>query len=393
MSRLVTTVLLLPLMTQGLAPQARAAQAPSARDEQPALAILEPTDESYLAGIVRLRADVTPADAVTVVEFFVDGAPVCEVRVPPFQCDWNAGPAIAAHIVRVRARLRDGRRLVDSVRSRELDTLQETSGVDAVLVPVVVTDRRGRFVRNLTRDDFRVFEDGVEQEIDYFDPEDVPLDIVVAIDISTSMRESMDTLKAVMKTFLGELAPTDQVSLVAFNDRIYTMARGETDTGALQGIIDALPRPYGGTALLDALVASMELLGDRFDRKAVLVFTDGDEQTSLSALEPVERRLRESNAMVYLVMQGRGREAGRVRELLSRLTTASGGRVFSTGRIDDLHEVLRQVREDLASQYLLSYQPRATEGIGNEYRRIEVQSSDDQHRVRARDGYRLAPLR
>ena len=279
------------------------------------------------------------------------------------------------------------------MRSRELDTLQETSGVNAVLVPVVVTDRRGRFVRSLTRDDFRVFEDGVEQEIDYFDPEDVPLDIVVAIDISTSMRESMDTLKTVMKTFLGELSPSDQVSLVAFNDRIYTMARGETDTGALQGIIDALPRPYGGTALLDAVVTSMELLGDRFDRKAVLVFTDGDEQTSLSALEPVERRLRESNAMVYLVMQGRGREAQRVRELLSRLTTASGGRVFSTERVDELHEVLRQVREDLASQYLLSYQPRTAAAAANEYRRIEVRSSDEQHRVRARDGYRMAPLR
>ena len=387
-TRLVTTILLSPLLAQGLA-----AQAPAAQDGQPTLAILEPTDESYLAGVVRLRADVTPADAVTVVEFFVDGAPVCEVRVPPFQCDWNAGPAIAAHIVRVRARLRDGRRLVDSVRSRELDTLQETSGVNAVLVPVVVTDRRERFVRNLTRDDFRVFEDGVEQEIDYFDPEDVPLDIVVAIDISTSMRESMDTLKTVLKTFLGDLAPADQVSLVAFNDRIYTMARGETDSAALQGIIDALPRPYGGTALLDAVVTSMELLGDRFDRKAVLVFTDGDEQASLSALEPVERRLRESNAMVYLVMQGRGREAERVRELLSRLTTASGGRVFSTGRIDELHEVLRQVREDLASQYLLSYQPLAAGDAGNEYRRIEVRSSDDRHRVRARDGYRLAPLR
>ena len=386
-NRLLTTVLLLPLLAA-----APAGQAPAAQDGQPTLAILEPTDESYLAGIVRLRADVTPPDAVTVVEFFVDGAPVCEVRVEPFECDWNAGASILAHIVRVRARLRDGRRLVGSVRSRELDTLQETSGVNAVLVPVVVTDRRGRFVRDLSADDFRVFEDGVEQEIDYFDPEDVPLDIVLAIDISTSMRESMDTLKAVMKTFLAGLAPSDQVSLVAFNDRIYTMARGETDSATLRGIIDALPRPYGGTALLDALVASMDLLGDRFDRKAVLLFTDGDEQTSLSALEPVERRLRQSNAMVYLVMQGRGREAERVRDLLSRLTTASGGRVFSTGRVDDLHEVLQQVREDLASQYLLSYQPR-TGGGADEYRRIEVRSSDDRHRVRARDGYRLEPLR
>ena len=67
--------------------------------------------------------------------------------------------------------------------------------------------------------------------------------------------------------------------------------------------------------------------------------------------------------------------------------------MFSTGRIDDLHEVLRQVRDDLASQYLLSYQPRAAQGAGNEYRSIEVRSSDEQHRVRARDGYRMAPLR
>ncbi|MCY4507903.1 MAG: VWA domain-containing protein [Acidobacteria bacterium] len=371
-----------------LPPVAGAPAAP--QDAGPVLTILEPDGEAYLVGDVRLRADVAPADGVEGVEFFVDGSPVCAVSAPPFECVWDAGPRAEARVVRVVARLGGGRRLAHSVRTRERAGAFFSAGTTAVLVPVAVRDRRGRAVEGLTEGDFALFEDGVRQELSFFETADMPLDLVLAVDFSASMANSIEALRFATRRFVDSLAGTARLSLLAFNDRLFVPARQEHDRDVLLAAVDTLPTPFGGTALLDAIVQGLELHGEDFAHKAIVLFSDGDDRDSLTTLETVEQRIRAGQATVYVVTLGRGRAIEGVRTMLGRLTRVSGGRSFPIERIDDLDDALTYIRSDLRDQYFLGYRP-ADAAFDGAWRRIEVRTGDRRHVVRAREGYVAAP--
>src|SRR6185437_12685372 len=144
-----------------------AAAAAMAAQAAPRLRVTSPVEGSYLAGTVRLLAEIEPAATardVTRVTFFADGTQVCSPAAPPFACDWDAGERIRAHQIRAVAALRDGTRLVATVLTRTLEYV-ETVDVDLVQVTAVVTDDQGRFVSGLTQKDFVVAEDGRPQRI------------------------------------------------------------------------------------------------------------------------------------------------------------------------------------------------------------------------------------
>ena len=126
---------------------------------------------------------------------------MCTVERPPFACTWEPGAVVRGHHVRVVATLADGRRLIDNVRTKDLGYAERTE-VEAVLVPVIVTDR-GSFVQGLHKRDFEVFEDGVPQQVLALASEESPLDLVLAIDISGSMESALGDVKAAVKQLLS----------------------------------------------------------------------------------------------------------------------------------------------------------------------------------------------
>jgi Ca-activated chloride channel family protein len=360
---------------------------PAQNAPSPSVVIDEPTSESYLVGQTTLRAVVNPATAaVSRVDFFVDGVRVCQTASRPFECAWDAGATVREHVVRAVAVLISGDRLAATVRTRALPVVAESTGVDVVLVPFVVTDERRRFVKGLQRSEFRVLEDGVAQDVSYFEAEEVPLEIVVAIDISGSMTNSMPQLKDALKRFVRAFKPTDRATLLGFNHQVYVLKQRETDRGALGSSIDGLAAA-GGTALYDAILKSLDLLGPEVQRRAVLVFSDGDDQSSLSTADPVERRVRGSDAVAYFITLG---GSGDGRRVLTRLAEISGGRTFSIGRINEVDEALDVIREELENQYLIGYTPRNSTRDGS-YRQIRVVPSQPRHQVRASQGYRAVP--
>ena len=158
----------------------------------------------------------------------------------------------------------------------------------------------------------------------------------------------------------------------------------------LLAAVDTLPTPFGGTALLDAIVQALELHGEDFAHKAIVLFSDGDDRDSLATLDTVAQRIRASQATVYVVTLGRGRAMERVRTMLGRLTQVSGGHSFAIERIDDLDDALTYIRDDLRDQYFLGYRP-ADAALDGTWRRIEVRTSDRRHVVRAREGYVATP--
>jgi len=211
----------------------------------------------------------------------------------------------------------------------------------------------------------------------------------VAVDMSSSMTDAMPQVRKAVRAFLGALRPDDQLTLLAFNDNVFTLARRETDAGARLRAVERLA-PWGGTALYDVLMRAMDLLSHRKGRKVLVVFTDGEDQSSRSSLADVERRAEVNDAPIYMIGQGRATTDGKLRDVLEKLARMSGGRAFHTDRLDELEPAFAQIVDELDNQYLLGYVPSNAERDGS-WRRIRLEVEGSGRKVRARQGYRALP--
>ena len=351
------------------------------------LRITAPTESTYLAGEVLLRATVEPSStAVTDVTFFANGTKVCTVTTPPFECQWDAGARIKAHQIRVVATLKNGDRLVQTVTTRNLEYV-ESVDVDVVQIAVVVTDDRGRFVPGLKPSDFQVSEDGVPQKISSFSGERTPLELVTAIDVSSSVTQVLPDMKTAATRFLGGLEAADQATVVGFNESIYTLARRSTDQTIRERAIGRL-RAWGGTALYDAIVHAIDVLARQTGRRAIVLFTDGEDQNSHAPMGTAIARVEASDAMIYVVGQGRAVHSKDLQKLLQRIATTSGGRAFFSNTPRKLDEAFGEILDDLHHQYLMSY-PAPDDQRDGKWHSISVKAGGGKYKVRARSGYRM----
>jgi Ca-activated chloride channel homolog len=360
----------------------------STSDQAPTLRISAPTEGTYVSGASRLVAQIEPparAREITQVTFFADGRQVCAVARPPFQCDWDAGERLVEHQIRVVAELASGDRLIDTVRTQGVQ-YAEAVDVDVVQVTAVVTSG-GRFVRGLQQRDFKVFEDDRAQTITSFASENIPLELVTAIDVSSSMRDALPIVKESAKRFLAGLQPADQVTVLGFNDNIFTLARRATDQSARIRAIDRMA-PWGGTALYDVAIKAIDLLGRQPGRRSIVIFSDGDDQSSHASIEAAIARTEGSDATIYAIGQCRAVRASNLQDLLRRFATLSGGRAFFTDDVVKLGAVFEEILEDLRNQYVLSYPSPSTQRDGA-WHRIRVEVAGGKYHVRARQGYRL----
>jgi Ca-activated chloride channel family protein len=358
-----------------------------ARQAPPTISILSPGEGTYVTGSVVLQARPSAAASVREMTFFADGRSVCTVIHPPFDCPWEAGAGIREHVIRVVATTLDGNRLVATVRTKNAG-YTESVDVDVVQITATVTDARGQFVKGLKREQFKLKEDGVPQRLTSFVGENIPLELVIATDVSDSMTEAMPTLKASVKAFLHALRPTDQVTLLAFNDNIFTVVRRSTDPVARLKAVDRLA-PWGGTALYDALLTGLNTVGKQPGRRALVVFTDGEDQNSAATIKRVEARLETSDATIYTIGLGRSVKDKALAGILQHLAEMSGGRAFLIDRAAQLSQVFGDIVEELSNQYLLSYASSNGKRDGT-WRKIAVDVTEGGLHVRHRQGYRAA---
>jgi VWFA-related protein len=369
----------------GLAGAAAAAAQTAATE--PSLRIVSPADGSFVSGTIPLRADVQPAEAVTSVVFFGDARQLCTITRPPFECAWDAGAAILEHQIRVVANLVGGNRIVRVVRTKGVGYTEKVE-VDVVQVTATVLDGRGHYVKGLPQSAFHVSEDDRAQTITHFTAEDVPLELIVAVDISGSMATSMAKMKKAVKEFLGAVPARDQVTLIGFNDNVISLTRGSKSPEDRVKAVDRLAA-WGGTALYDAILSAVDTLGRQVGRKAVIVFSDGEDEGSHVALADVEQRLLASDVTLYMIGQGRGITLDSLRKIMERLARPTGGRALFTDSIDELHDAFNDLLDELSHQYLLGYPP-TRDVRDNSFRHIKV-NVDGPYQVRARQGYLAAP--
>lgn len=354
----------------------------------PRLEITSPTRETYVSGAVTITARLVPLAAernIVRMSFYADGALVCVVERQPFVCHWTA-PALRGYPFRVVAELRDGTRHFANIRSKSADHV-ETTGVSAVAVPVSVKDGDGRFLRGLTVGDFTVAEGGVRQTITGFAAEQAAVNVVLALDTSDSMAQALPLVKELAKTFIAGLPDKWEKTVLSFDSSVYTIAPAGMSTDERTAAIDAL-KAFGGTALYSAVARGLELVEGGTGRKAVVVFTDGDDRNSTIGVRELRQMIEASDAMVYFVAAGTAARDRHMLEVIEELATISGGRVLRGASSASLERSFTDVLDELRNQYLLTYIPPRLEAIGT-WRPLAVKVNCRDCRVRARTGYRV----
>jgi VWFA-related protein len=357
--------------------------------QAPTLEIVSPVADDVLAGSTRIEAVVSPDDVAAKVQsvtIFVDGRVACTVEHRPFRCMWDPGGIVRGHHIRVVAALEDGARLVGNLHTKDLGYAERVR-TEAVLVPVIVTEG-GHFVRGLKRQDFEVFEDGVPQPIASFVNEEAALDLVLAVDVSGSMEHALDEVKAAVKQLLTKLRPGDAATVVGFNDTFFIAAEREKDAQVREDAVDLLTS-WGGTALYDATVHALEMVGRASGRKGVVIFSDGDDQNSVTTRQAALARVQASDAMLYTVGFGAGATVPGLHANLESYAQATGGRAFFPRTTKELDGVFDHIVTELAHQYVLSYAPTNLKTDGA-WRNIKVQVRGGKYEIRARRGYRAS---
>lgn len=259
---------------------------------------------------------------------------------------------------------------------------QFSSQVNLVEVYASVTDAQGRFVADLTREDFEVLEDGARQGISTFTAGDFPLSVAIAIDRSFSMRGGpLAAAKTAARVFLGELRQSDQAMVVAIGSEIDTVAPLSADRAAQFAAIAALDR-WGTTALHDAVIASIDAIQPAHGRRAMILLSDGDDRYSKAAATDVLSRARGADVLAYPIALGERRPP-----LFAELAALTGGRSAFVRDVRTLPDTLKAIAQELRHQYLLGYTPSRPLDERGEWRAISVKVKRSGLQVRARDGY------
>jgi len=377
----MVALLLLSILAQAPSPAAQTTVQPAVH--------LEAVE--YLTGPVALVATIEPVDTPFVrVDFVVDGIARCRVTAAPLRCHYDFGPTLRLHRVQIVVTTATGARLSDAFESKAV-TLDEAVSVQSVFLPVVVTDRQGRFINGLTQRSFKVLEDDVPQAIQFFAAENAPLEVVLAIDISESMVPLIGSVRPAAQAFLAGLAPADRVTLLAFNERVFVVSGADVTDRAQKAALIGQLRPGGGTALFDAIAKGAEKLGGEMRRRAIIVFTDGNDEHSVSTLAQIEQVLAVKDAVLYVIAYGRDTGKQQQQRLkLFEVADRTAGHGFTLTDIKQVQHAFDDILESLSHHYLLGYTPARTE-LDGKFRRIAVQLTDrnaDDYRVRARAGYR-----
>ncbi len=261
--------------------------------------------------------------------------------------------------------------------------------VNVVSLTVVVHDKAGRFLHGLTPADVTVLEDGVPQQVGYFreatgGADKIPLSVVLVLDSSGSMRPNLGFLQQAASSFIARMQEVDQALVVQFNESVKGSAEFSGDTDRLDETVDGL-QAWGGTSLYDAIHYALGRVKDQAGRKAVIVFSDGDDTTSSLREQEVIDYARAVEATVYAVgIQGAG-PGGTPRGFLKRIAAETGGEHFFPDRVGELIKVFNAISEELHNHYALSYSPKRDPD--GSWRAITVTVKRADAQVRVRKGY------
>jgi len=267
--------------------------------------------------------------------------------------------------------------------------------VGLVVLHTSVIDDRGKFADGLKPENFRVFEDKIEQKLANFKREDVPVSMGLVIDNSGSMRDKRPRVNEAALTLVESSNTQDEAFVVNFNDDFY-LDLDKDFTSSVPELKEALERidSRGSTALYDAVIGSLDHLKKAAkDKRVLLVVTDGEDNSSHNSLEKTLREIQKTDTVIYtigLLGEEKRKDKNHAMKALKQIAEASGGLAFFPESVDDVHTICEQVAHDIRNQYTLTYYPTNTRKDGT-FRAVSVAVIPPHGRgklvARTRNGY------
>ena len=269
-------------------------------------------------------------------------------------------------------------------------TIQTTSRL--VLLDVSVKDPKKGFVSGLTKDNFKVFENGKQQEISQFANADIPVTVGIVVDESGSMRPKRPEVLTAALSFITASNPQDELFVVNFNDRVYRgLPNGVLFSDDIRQLRDALRKdpPEGRTALYDAITSALQQLDQgRQDKKTLIVISDGGDNASSHKLKDTMDAVLKSAATIYTIGIFDQDDPDRNPGVLRTLAHVSGGDVFFPRTLEGMVPACRQIAQDIRTRYTIGYVPPADNGKRLRNIRVVVNSPDHAHLIaRTRTSY------
>jgi VWFA-related protein len=261
---------------------------------------------------------------------------------------------------------------------------------------VTVADRDNRYVPDLSEVEFSVYEDGVQQDISFFSQNQLPLALSLLLDSSASMDDRLSTLQSAAVDFVRRLQPTDLAQVIDFDSRVKIHQAFTGDTAQLEAAIGRTVAG-GSTSLYNALYISLKELRkvsvetvEDVRRQALVVFSDGEDTSSLVSFDEVLDLAKRSETAVYTIaLRGEDNSTRGFREaefVMRQLAQETGGRTFAASSVDDLTGIYSQIADELLSQYTIGYLPKNARRDGA-WRQLVVQLSRPDTTARTKRGY------
>ncbi len=273
-------------------------------------------------------------------------------------------------------------------------TVFET-GIDVINLAISVTDSRNRFVTDLSRDDFLVFEDGVRQEISLFTHENLPISLSLLIDCSASMDDKLKQAQQAATRFIRTLKPEDLAQVIQFNDRPLILQDFTDDRVALETAVGRT-LAAGATALHNSLyVAFKDLTKQKsaeLRRRAIVLLSDGEDTASIVTDDQVLELAKKTEIATYAISlrnrsQGDSPNFSQAAYFLTALARETGGNVYFPGSISEIDSVYDRIADELRTQYYLGYVSSNKRKDGK-WRRIVVRTNGrDDVQIRHKIGY------
>ena len=282
-----------------------------------------------------------------------------------------------------------------------------------ITVPAVVMDRSGRYIANLHKEDFRIFEDGVEQNLAYFVSVEKPFTVVLMLDVSGSTQSQLSQIREAANTFVGRLRPKDRMMAITFDGQIHVLSE-PADIGTIRRSKLLIPPVTDGTVLYDAVDFALKRIAQIPGRKAIVLMTDGVDQNSRASFKSTLSEIAEQDVLVYTVqyntlpqlpqrlsqiknekarrkVQDRLMKGYAVSEpYLRALAEKTGGRFYKADDLRDVGPAFEAITAELGVQYSLGYYPKGSSDAAAQHA-LKVRVRYPNLVVRARDSYSIAP--
>jgi len=248
--------------------------------------------------------------------------------------------------------------------------------VDVVLVPVVVTDAANHPITGLEKQNFMLYEDGEQQEIQYFSTEDSPISVGLLLDLSKSMTDKFDAERQAVTEFFKNANSQDDYFVIAFSSQPQLLTEATQSIGTIQSKLEG-EIPNGSTAMLDAISLAMtRMRSANYKRRALLIVSDGGDNNSHHKYREIKRLVRDSDVQVYAIglfdsVVFKTFEEFMGKKWLGEITDATGGRTVTVDNVSKMADAAATISHELRDQYLLGYQPSRAASDGKR-RQIKV---------------------